>query len=83
MQPVFNSLWLRPLIVKEIPEYPVCAMWDTSKNRQPKMLLSWNSHFSRVGKTCNDFFSDSVLEENRKEPRRQTGQNARKDEGLG
>lgn len=47
------------------------------------MILSWNSHFSRVGKTCKEFNSDSVLEENRKEPRRQTGQNARKDEGLG
>lgn len=32
MQPVFNSLWLR-LILKEIPEYPVCATWDSTQVR--------------------------------------------------
>lgn len=32
---------------------------------------------------CKDLNSDSVLEENREEPRRQTGQNAREGAGLG
>lgn len=33
MQPVFNSLWLRLLILKEIPKYPVCATWDSIQAR--------------------------------------------------
>lgn len=33
MQPVFNSLWRRLLILKEIPEYPVCATRDCTQVR--------------------------------------------------
>lgn len=53
------------------------------RTRQTNLLLSWFCRSSRVDRTCKDLNSDSVLEENREEPRRQTGQNAREGAGLG
>lgn len=36
MQPVSSSLWLRLLVLKEIPEYPVCATRDSTQVRTDK-----------------------------------------------